>query len=157
MTRARTGQVQDHHGVLVEFADAIAELLGSNQSRRRFQPCRTCTASRLTADALLSLSRSGSTVTTMCRAQWPTTPSLGPQSPEQPDSALRAVSTTPGEANVITASTTYFALLATCRSLSTLNTPGTPLARISAMARSVSESTTPVRVTLPFFTMMWMA
>ena len=57
----------------------------------------------------------------------------------------------------LSASTTYFALLATCKSLSTLNTPDTLLARISAMARSVSESTTPVRVTLPFFTMMWIA
>jgi hypothetical protein len=48
----------------------------------------------------------------------------------------------------------YFSLLGTCRSLSTLNTPGTELARIPAMAMSLSESTTPVRVTFPFSTMM---
>ena len=48
-------------------------------------------------------------------------------------------------------------LVATCKSLSTLNTPGTKFALIPAMARSASESTTPVKVTFPFFTMMWMA
>ena len=48
----------------------------------------------------------------------------------------------------------YFTWLATCRSLSTLKTPDTMLARISAIAISLSLSTTPVKVTLPFSTMM---
>ena len=51
----------------------------------------------------------------------------------------------------------YLASFATWSWLSTLKTLGTPLARIPAMAISLSLSTTPVRVTLPFLTMMWMA
>jgi len=46
---------------------------------------------------------------------------------------------------------------ATCRLLSTLKTPGTMLARIPAIAISASLLTTPIKVTLPFSTMMRIA
>ena len=51
----------------------------------------------------------------------------------------------------------YFPSFATWSWLSTLNTPETPLARISAMAISASLFTTPVSVTWPFLTMIWIA
>src|SRR6185436_17977253 len=51
----------------------------------------------------------------------------------------------------------YFSSFTTWSWLSTLNTSGTPLARIPAMAISLSLSTTPVRVTWPLLTMMRMA
>src|SRR5215472_5539279 len=43
---------------------------------------------------------------------------------------------------------------ATCRSFVTLNTPGTPLARMFAVSLSAFESTTPYSVTRPFCTEM---
>jgi hypothetical protein len=42
-------------------------------------------------------------------------------------------------------------------SLSTLNAPGVEFACIDAMFASLSRSTTPVSVTWPLFTMMWIA
>lgn len=51
----------------------------------------------------------------------------------------------------------YFPSFATWSWLSTLNTPETPLARIPAMAISASLFTTPVSVTWPFLTMIWIA
>jgi hypothetical protein len=46
---------------------------------------------------------------------------------------------------------------ATSRLFSTLNAPGAVLACTFATAESISLFTTPYSVTLPFFTMMWMA